>query len=303
VVDLNKEIKLGDLFKRAPKQPKADVEVAQAAAPAPEREKKSALKKEIKLSFRRGDKAPKSPTEPKEGKVEEPEASKAPRARRGAGTTAAVPQAPLMRAFNLLPKDDPREGSRRPNPVQLVLAVVALVLFAGLASAFLLVSADVSAKEQTANSLREQLAALDQPQEDPAEVDPADQELVDERTSRTGALAAAITSRVAWDRLLREVSLVLPEDVWLDTLTAKSPTAPAAAAAAPPASGVTTANTFTLTGYTYEQDSVAELLARLSVVPELSNVALASAARAEVGGKEVVQFSINAQVKTGGGAA
>ncbi|MBW3592830.1 MAG: PilN domain-containing protein, partial [Actinobacteria bacterium] len=274
------------------------VATAEAAAPAPEAEKKSALKKEIKLSFRRGVK------EPKEAKVKAPKAPRSPRGKRAA-TTPAVPQVPLMRAFNLLPKDDAREGSRRPNPVQLVLAVVALVLFAGLASAFLLVSSDVSAKEQTVNGLREQLAALDQPQEDPAEIDPADQQLVDERTSRTSALAAAITSRVAWDRLLREVSLVLPEDVWLDTLTAKSPSAPAtAAAAAPPATGATAANTFTLTGYTYEQDGVAELLARLSVVPALSNVALASATRAEIGGEDVVQFSITAQVKTvGGGAA
>jgi Tfp pilus assembly protein PilN len=148
-----------------------------------------------------------------------------------------------------------------------------------------------------------QLAALDQPQEDPAAVDPADQQLVEERTSRTGALAAAIAQRVAWDRLLREVSLVLPEDVWLDTLTAKSPVAAASAAVVPPAGGSATANTFTMTGYTYEQDSVAELLARLAVVPELSNVALASATRAEVGGREVVQFSINAEVKSGGGAS
>ena len=265
------------------------------------------LNKEIKLSFRRGPKEPKEakakePKEPKGAKVKEPKAAKppkAPRVKRGAATAPAVPQVPLMRAFDLLPKDDPRAGRRRPNPVQLVLAVAGLVLFAGLASAFLLLSADVSAKEQTVNSLREQLAALHQPQEDPGRVDPADQQLVEERTSRTGALAAAISSRVAWDRLLREVSLVLPEDVWLDTLTAKSPGATATAVgAAPPAAG---ANTFTLTGYTYEQDSVAELLARLAVVPELTNVALASATRTEIGGNDVVQFSIVAQVKAGSG--
>lgn len=304
MVDLNKEIKLGDLFKRRAKQPTEGVDVAEAAVPAPAPEKKSALRKEIKLSFGRRAKEPKVP---KQAKVEEETAAKPPRALRAKRRTApapAAPHVPLMRAFNLLPKEDPRAASRRPNPVQLVLALVALVLLAGLASAFLLVSSDVSAKEQTANSLREQLAALDQPQEDPADVDPADQQLVEERTSRTGALAAAISSRVAWDRLLREVSLVLPEDVWLDTLTATSPAATAtAAAAAPPAPGATTANTFTMTGYTYEQDGVAELLARLSVVPELSNVALASATRAEVGGKEVVQFSINAQIRPDGGGA
>ena len=301
MVDLNKEIKLGDLFKRPSKQPKGPADVAVAAAPAPAAEKKSALRKEIKLSFRREPKAPEESKAAREPKASKP--PKAPRVKRGAPTAPAAAQVPLMRAFNLLPKDDPRASTRRPNVAQLVLAVVALVLFAGLASAFLLVSSEVSAKEQTVNGLREQLAALDQPQVEPAGTDPADQQLVEERTSRTGALAAAIASRVAWDRLLREVSLVLPEDVWLDTLTAKSPTASASVTAAPPAGGSSGANTFTLTGYTYEQDSVAELLARLAVVPELSNVALASATRAEVGGKDVVQFSITAQVKTHGGTA
>jgi Tfp pilus assembly protein PilN len=315
MVDLNKEIKLGDLFKRGPKEPKdaGDAVAAATEAPtveAPAVEKQSGLKKEIKLPFGRGSKEPKATKEPKAAKEpkspKEPKAPRQPRASRGKRGSAGMPprpQVPLMRAFDLLPKEDPRGGGRRPNPVQLVLAVVALLLFAGMGTAFLLASSDLSAKEQTANSLREQLAALNQPQEDPADADPADQQLVEERKSRTGALAAAIAQRVAWDRLLREVSLVLPEDVWLDTLTAKSPAATTAAAAVPPPATGTTANTFTLTGYTYEQDSVAELLARLSVVPELSGVALASSTRAEVGGKEVVQFSINANVKAGAGAS
>jgi len=40
------------------------------------------------------------------------------------------------------------------------------------------------------------------------------------------ALSAALTSRVAWDRVFREFSLVLPDDVWLTTLSAKSPISP-----------------------------------------------------------------------------
>ena len=35
-----------------------------------------------------------------------------------------------------------------------------------------------------------------------------------------GALSAALGGRIAWDRVLRQVSLVLPEDVWLTVLSA-----------------------------------------------------------------------------------
>ena len=301
MVDLNKEIKLSDLFKRREK-PAAESTDVQATEAAPETEKKSALKKEIKLPFGRGSK---TPGEPKEGarpkKRKEPKEPRVPKAKRARGAAAApLPELPLMRAFNLLPKDDPREAGRRPGVAQLALGVATLLMILGLGSAFLLLSSDVSAKEVEANSLREQLAALDQPQEEPAGVDPADQQLVDEQKSRTGALAAAIATRVAWDRLLREVSLVLPDDVWLDQLTAKSPAASAAAAAIP-GTAPATSSAFTLTGYGYKQDDVAELLARLSVVPELSQVALVSSARAEIADKEVVQFSITATVQPGGG--
>ena len=301
MVDLNKEIKLSDLFKRREKPAAEPTEVEETTEAAPEPEKTSALKKEIKLPFGRGSKTPAEPKaakKPKEPKA--PKEARVPKTKRARAAAAPVPELPLMRAFNLLPKDDARDAGRRPGVAQLALGVATLLVILGLGSAFLLLSSDVSAKEVEANSLREQLAALNQPQQEPAGVDPADQQLVDEQKSRTGALAAAIATRVAWDRLLREVSLVLPDDVWLDQLTAQSPAASAAAAAIP---GTTpaTSSAFTLTGYAYEQDDVAELLARLSVVPELSQVALVSSARAEIADKQVVQFSITATVLPGGG--
>ena len=66
--------------------------------------------------------------------------------------------------------------------------------------------------------------------------------------ARIGALSAALSGRVAWDRVLRQVSLVLPEDVWLSNLSAAAPDTTQAAA---------TGSGFTLTGATYSQNGVA----------------------------------------------
>ena len=319
----NQEIKLSDLFKRGAKAPKEqkpakDEKPAGDAADAGQTEaagRASFLKKDVKLSLRRGSKEPKAPKEPKERRKREkapkaeqpkrPKAPKQPKASRSA-KPAALPQIPLMRAFDLLPKEDTRQtGGRRPSTAQLILAVVALVAIAGLGTAFLLLSGQVADKEREYNALRGRLASLNAPQQKPqAQPDEGDQVLIDERNARTSALAAALGTRVAWDRLLRDVSLVLPEDVWLDKLTAKGPAAApvAGGAPAPAAPGSAGASSFTITGYTYEQESVAQVLSRLSVIPELSSVQLVSSARAVVGGKDVVQFSISATVKTAGGA-
>ena len=89
-----------------------------------------------------------------------------------------------------------------------------------------------------------------------------DDALAAEKSARVGALSAALTSRVAWDRVLRQVSLVLPEDVWLTNLAATAPS-PAAAARAPS----TGTSGFTLTGSTYSQNGVARFLSRLSRDP------------------------------------
>ena len=61
--------------------------------------------------------------------------------------------------------------------------------------------------------------------------------IAQERTDRVTALAAALTTRVPVDRLLRELAYVLPEDAWLTGLTASAATgsrrAPVAGSAAP----------------------------------------------------------------------
>ena len=95
---------------------------------------------------------------------------------------------------------------------------------------------------------------------------------------RVTALATALEARVAWDRLLREFSLVMPSDVTVSGLTLASDSG------------------FALTGLAYSQDSVARLLSRLSVIPDLEDVSLKSSSADPTSGQ--VTFTIAASVKT-----
>jgi Tfp pilus assembly protein PilN len=195
-----------------------------------------------------------------------------------------------MRAVNLLPRDDPRGSSRQRNPLVLIGVVGAVAATAILAAAFLMVSAGVADKQAQLDAAQSELDTTPVPP--PADTSAAT--LEQEKSARVVALSTALVTRVAWDRVLREISLVLPEDVWLSTLSAKAP-GPAGVVA--PAAG------FTITGKTYSHDGVARLLARLAVVPQLTNVQmLHSTLSTSESGRAVVDFSIQAVVK-GPGAA
>jgi Tfp pilus assembly protein PilN len=271
-MDLHKEIKVGDLFKRKPKDP------AEPKAEKPPKEKKERRRKE---------KAPKK---------EKP---------KSAATFAheAPPPAeiPLMRAFNLLPKEEARQekegaGSRIPH---VLVALTGVLVFAALAAFYLMAGADVTKKKGQLEDLRAELAPYQAAKDQPSTEDKS-AALAAERLARTQALGGALTSRLAWDRVLRELALVIPNDVALDSIQA---TAPATAVVAAPADGSAVKN-FTLTGTTKSQASVAELLARLAVIPELSAVRLETAELQTTGtdlaalGSGRVKFTVSGTLRT-----
>jgi Tfp pilus assembly protein PilN len=198
-----------------------------------------------------------------------------------------------MRAVNLLPRDAPVKSFAANRGVAFGGVGGAALVTAVLATMVLGAGGAVSEKQAELDSLRAQIAAVPRPVEQDAG---DDAQLAVEKGARVGALSAALDGRVAWDRVLRQVSLVLPEDVWLTTLSA---TAPAAAAAAAE-EGAATGTGFTLVGSTYSQDGVARFLSRLSVVPDLANVRLMSSQSVLVGRRELVQFTVLADVRSPG---
>ena len=274
-MDLKKEIKLSDLFRRRAKDPEAET-VAVASAPdgssaeKPQRERRSLFSR-----------APRE-KEPKQG-------------RRGKEAPAAeLPQIPLMRAFDLMPKEEAREKGARIGLAKIAVALLGLVLFAGLAAAYLFTGAGVMSKQGELDDLRAQLAQLEVPAEEPT---PAAPELAGEGQARTTALSAALAIRIAWDRVLREVSLVVPEDVWLTQLSASTPNAATAGAApAPAATGSASPNSLAAVGFARSQESVALFLSRLESIPELTTVQLQASTRTESETGEAYSFTVLAGV-------
>ena len=265
-MDLKKEIKLSDLFRRNAKEEietnGSDVSVAEE--PKPKRRPFS--------------RSPKNGDGPSTSNGDGPLET-------SSKTAPPVPQIPLMRAFDLLPKERQRkEAEGRPGLVEIGLGLVAVVVVVALGALFLMTSSSLNDKRRERDSLQSQLRTLQAQAEEPSPT--SGPELAEEQVARTTALSG----RVAWDRLLRDVSLVLPSEVFLTALTASSPTP----ASAPTAATTAGSTQFAISGTTAKQENVALLLSRLAILPELSGVKLVSSLRGDEGD---VVFTINAVVR------
>ncbi len=211
------------------------------------------------------------------------------------GTTQFV-----MPAFNLLPTEGQRQPLQRAHAATAGTAVGALVVLAAVGWVYALANADLAETRASYDALRNEVASLDVTAAPPAEKGRA--KLIEERTQRKSALASALAKRVAWDRILRELSLVIPEDVWLASVSAKLPqTDPSAEASVESGGDAAEASTpstlLMVSGYTRSQRGVARLLGRLSLVPAFAAVHLISSTEVEIGGQKVMNFSLAASLK------
>jgi Tfp pilus assembly protein PilN len=200
-----------------------------------------------------------------------------------------------MRAVNLLPRGHGQRSVKKESLPVLVGACAALLVAAVLGAMFLMGSGKVAAEQRKVDDLNRRFQALPPPPPGPSA---AQQQLAGEQGARVAALTSALTSRVSWDRVFREFSLILPDDVWLTSLTAKSPISPATNST----TGSTVPSQFIIQGRTYSHDGVARLLSRLQVIPDLTNVQLQSSTLSKVGEQDVVEFSIAADIRVAGSA-
>lgn len=210
-----------------------------------------------------------------------------------------------MRAVNLLPQDLAR--TRKPvNRVALAGVAGGAAVSMLLGALYLNAHASVTDRELELSAAKAELAAIPKPKVQPS----GNQQLALERSGRVAALSKALGSRIGWDRLFRELSSVLPGDVWLTDLQAQVPKPVAVEAAgatdisnaetAPAATEAPASAPFTIQGYTYTQEGVARFLARLAVVPDLKDVELESSKKSPLAGQDVFQFAIKAQIRPTG---
>jgi Tfp pilus assembly protein PilN len=217
-----------------------------------------------------------------------------------------------MRAINLLPRDEKRRtGPSIPTPVAIT-ALGGLIIVTALLG-LLIVSAHGTVKTKQLELAQKQaeLAAVPVPAQNELQQQDA---LVTDQKARVAALNSALAKRIAWDRVFREFALVLPDDVWLLSLSAKAPTLATTVPPAP-ASPTTTSSTtpagpalggelgFNIEGYTYSHDAVARLLSRLAVVPDLEQVQLVTSERSKLNGRQIIHFRIAANVRPAGASS
>jgi Tfp pilus assembly protein PilN len=205
-----------------------------------------------------------------------------------------------MRAVNLLPRDERQKRTKAQNAPIAVGVGLSLVVTVAIAFLFLNASSTVKDKQAELTAAKAQLKVL--PPLPPAPT-AAEAGLGDQQRSRLAALSSALSRRVSWDHVLRDFAIVLPDDVWLTSVSAKSPSSPASAAPAAPTPPNAAPTGFVVSGYTYSQDGVARLLSRLSVLPDLRNVQLQTSSLSKVGTQEIVQFVILADVAAPGASS
>jgi Tfp pilus assembly protein PilN len=203
-----------------------------------------------------------------------------------------------MRAVNLLPPDERSAKSlKNEDPAVVLGSAVGLIVLIALSLGFFLAHSNATAQQKKLKEAQIELGKLSlikrapvtAPKKPTRPIIPIPA-ITSQETPLMQAVSGALAYRIAWDRILREFSLVVPDDVTISTL---SMTAPPTIAAAP--GSTTTATGLTLQGLAYSHDSVARLLSRLMLIPDLSDVTLSSSTAQA--GAQGVQFSITASVK------
>jgi Tfp pilus assembly protein PilN len=199
-----------------------------------------------------------------------------------------------MRAVNLMPRDVQDTRSRRGAlPVLAALALLVAVT-AVLGVLGMQASAQADGYEADLALTEAALARLPKPAPTPALPD-----MSAERSNRIAALQSALATRVPVDRLLTDLSYVVPDDVWLTGFSLAAPTETGTA-------------TVTIEGTTYSQPAIARFLARLSTLPALDGSRLtkservvpqapepANGKRVAPKPKAVITFTVTADVAQG----
>ena len=174
-----------------------------------------------------------------------------------------------MKAVNLIPGDQRRATptGNQSGGAYVVLGVLGVLLV--MAVAYVLTSNSVNDKTTKAAEAGQQADALEA---QATQLD-AYTDFASIKEQRLAAVATAAQTRFDWERLMREVSRVMPKGSWLQTTQASVSGDPAAAASPTPV--VTpTGPQATFVGCTPKQSEVAKILVRLRAMHRVTDVEL-----------------------------
>jgi Tfp pilus assembly protein PilN len=190
--------------------------------------------------------------------------------------------------INLLPPEIRERQRYRRRTAAVIL--IGIIVLAALGAFYVLqvmrladVREDLEAQQQRNAQLQQQIAELQRFAE-------LQQELQDTRT----LLSTLLADRVLWSGVLRDVSLVIPGEMWLSGLTGSltaAPTAEGTTTTTPTVPGGGLVGQLTFNGFAFDHRDVALWLSRLEDVRGFVNPWLSNSQKTLIGLTEVVQFT------------
>jgi Tfp pilus assembly protein PilN len=189
--------------------------------------------------------------------------------------------------INLLPPEiHERQRARRRT---FAVIAIGLILLAAIGGFYFLQVLNLSRVEEDISAQDSENAALQQQISELQEVAQLQVEIESTRTLLSGLLS----DRLLWSGILRDISLVIPGEAWLEALTGS--TTAAAEAGVPPADPAGPAaglvGQITFSGFAFDHRDVALWLSRLEDVRGFVNPWLANSTKSPIGATEAVQFT------------
>jgi Tfp pilus assembly protein PilN len=209
-----------------------------------------------------------------------------------------------MRAVNLLPRETRSRSAGRVDPLLAGGAALTVAVVVAVGAGFVLTHSHAASAQKKLATARAELALLRQEASRasgataPALPPPA---VAQEVGPWQTALATALQTRIPWDGVLLQLARVVPANVTVTTVSLGGATIPngsSGSTGSTPAPAATSGAPASLQigGTAFSEDGVAQLLSRLALIPDLSNVVLTTSTADPKTGH--VTFSISAQVST-----
>ncbi len=198
-----------------------------------------------------------------------------------------------MPRVNLVPIEEQQREFRR--QFYIVPVAGAAILLIAMGSTYVAIDRQLVNTEQEYHDYQKSNAALA-----PKVKELEDYESTqDNKQNRLNSIIGLYSQRVRWSRILDDLAFVIPEDIWLDSITGEVPGLVVSEKKTSSSEGKQ--YDFIVNGYTNDMDTVAVMMVRMALIPALTNINLISAEKQQVeNGNVAINFEVGADLVQSG---